>query len=414
MNLKLNSLCKKLEIITLFLMFLGFFDVNLFALDAPFKNASYGMVSFLILLRWKRCIYVATKDIPLLLLFGTVMFSYFWSAFPEDTLKVSKSFVRETLFGVYLAANYNHKDLVRLFLWMFGLATILNWLFCGFAIAIGQSSLAISQTNSEDSWTGFLLHKQYLGRMMMHAAILFLLSVLNDKKFHWFKWTGLSLSVSLLLLSKSKSSWIGFLLSLTLLPILSFSGWHYKLRTIMYVIAVLIVGSIAVLVFGNFETIVVDILRKPPDFNGRFIIWQLAIESGLKQLWLGYGYGAFWRTSEGESIVNSTWAALEHDNAKEFHAHNGFIDLFLQLGVVGLLLFMLSFVSTLIRVINLIHLTRTIESFWMLEFMVLAFVLQISETLTLISHSTHCAIYVAIVYSSILWKNQIRKEGVTI
>ncbi len=405
-NRRLNSLLRNLEIFSVLLLFLCFFDTNLFFLTEIIKAASYGLILFLLILRWKRCVYVGTRDISLLLILGTIIFSYFWSASPEDTLKESKSVVREILLGVYLAAQYNPKQLMRLFAWMFGVAVVMNWIFCAFAIATHQQDIAITMTNNERSWQGLLLFKQYLGRMVMHASVLFLLSAINNKRFSWAMWVGFSLSGVLLFLSKSKTSWVGFLFSFTLLPILKFAWWNYKIRTIIYVIAVLIVGSIAVLVFDNYETIVVDILRKPPDFNGRFVIWDLAIERALKRPWLGYGYAGFWTSSEGIYIFNHTWATLT--TATRLHAHNGFIDLFLDFGIIGISLFTINFLALMKRVINLIHLTKTIEAFWMLEFLLLAFLLQITETLTLISNTTTCTIYVSICLSTILWQDSLK------
>ncbi|WP_414568907.1 O-antigen ligase family protein [Nostoc sp. CCY 9925] len=409
-NRILNLVCNKLEILGIFLLFIGFFDANIFELRDRFNTASYGILLFLIILQWKRCIYVATRDISLLLLIGTILLSYFWSTAPEFTLDESKSVIRAILFGIYLAAQYNPKELMQLLLKMFGIAVILNFIFTGFAVAIGQPYIAISQANNEPSWQGLLTHKQYLGRMMMHAAILFLLSSFTHKRFPWLTWGGFSFSIILLFLSKSKTSWIGFIVALTLLPILKFTRWHYKIRTIMYVIVVLLAGSIAVLIFSNLEMIVVDVLRKPRDLNGRYDIWELAIEAGLKRPWLGYGLAGFWTSNEGLSIVKHTWAASTVTT--RFHSHNGFIDTFLQLGIIGFSVFIFNFFAAVKRVINLIHLTKTIESFWMLEFLMLSFLLQVSETLTMISAHTICSIYVSIVLSTIIWQNRIKANVV--
>ncbi|MDZ8187295.1 MAG: O-antigen ligase family protein [Nostoc sp. ChiSLP02] len=410
-NKILNLLCNKLEFAGIFLLFIGFFDTNLFELRDRFNTASYGILLFLIILRWKRWIYVGTRDISLLLLISIILLSYFWSAAPEFTIDESKSVVRAIFLGIYLAARYNPKELMQLMLGMFGIAVILNLIFTGFAIATGQSYIAISQANDEPSWQGFLTHKQYLGRMMMHSAILFLLSSFNHKRFYWPGWVGFSLSILLLFLSKSKTSWIGFIVGLSLLPILKFTRWHYKVRTITYIVAVLFAGSMAVLIFGNLESLVVNVLHKSPDFNGRFDIWNLAIEAALKRPWFGYGYAGFWTSNEGLSIVHHTWGASTVGDTNRFHSHNGFIDTFLQLGIIGFSLFIFNFLATVKRIINLIHLTKTIESFWMLEFIMLSFLLQISETLTMISFNTICSIYVAIVLSTIIWQNRIKAHA---
>lgn len=408
-NRILNSLSRKLEIVFIFLLLFGFFDMNMGTFSTTFNVISYGLLLYLVILRWKRCFYVATRDIFLIILVATILLSYFWSAAPDYTVDETKTILRSTLFGAYLAAHYHPKNLMQLLMNFFGLAIILNFVYINLMLATGQSHLAIAMTNNEPSWIGFLTHKQYLGRMAMHSAVIYLLSGLGNKNNSGLNWSIFSLSGIILFMSKSKTSWIGFLISLSLLPILKFASLQYKLRTMMYVTAVLVVGCVAVLVFGNLDTIVVDILRKPPDFNGRFDIWYSAIESGLKRPLLGYGYSGFWTSDVGLSIVRHTWAFSDIGTSTRFHSHNGFIDIFLQLGLLGFGLFLIIFFTTVGRVINLINVTKSIESFWMLQFLVLSFLLQTTETLTLLSSHTVCSVYVAIVLSTILWQDQTKK-----
>ena len=59
----------------------------------------------------------------------------------------------------------------------------------------------------------------------------------------------------------------------------------------------------------------------------------MVMDAILKHPWLGYGYQAFWRGVDGPSVdVHlSGWIPP--------HAHNGFLDLALDLGIAGPLLF---------------------------------------------------------------------------
>ncbi|MFN6469767.1 MAG: O-antigen ligase family protein [Nostoc sp. SerVER01] len=413
-NKLLNLVCNKLEIFGVIILLIGFFDVNfeLVTWETTFNAVSYGILLFLLILRWKRCIYVATLDVSLLLLVAIFTLSYFWSASPENTLTFIRSVLRATFLGVYLASQYNYKELMRLYIWMFALALVINWVFAFFAITTGQSFLAIAQSNNESSWKCLLAHKQFLGRMMMYAAVIFLLSTLTDKRWRWLKYIGLSLSVILLFLSKSKTAWVLFLFSLALLPIMKLVKLEYKTRTLIYVVLALIVGSISVLLVSNYEFIVVDILRKPPDFNGRFEIWRLTLESGIKRFWFGYGLNGFWPSEEGLSVVYNTWgrSVINPNYVNLLHAHNGFIDIFLQLGIVGLFLSMFNFVALLKRLINLINVTKSVESFWMLEFFVLWFLFQMTERSTFLTPQTLYSMYLSIGLSTIIWQKRIKKN----
>ena len=84
------------------------------------------------------------------------------------------------------------------------------------------------------------------------------------------------------------------------------------------------------------------LLGKDPTLTGRTEIWSAVLDSIAKRPLLGYGYQAFWLGFQGESyqiILAVTWALAQ--------AQNGFLDITLQTGVVGLgvvlLLFLFAF-----------------------------------------------------------------------
>lgn len=93
-------------------------------------------------------------------------------------------------------------------------------------------------------------------------------------------------------------------------------------------------GAVLLYLFlGNFSAIT-QLLGKDPTMSGRTEIWRAAISSGLKQPILGFGFGAFWRGAQGESlnVYLTTGFAL-------WQGHNGYLDLWLDLGLLGLGLF---------------------------------------------------------------------------
>jgi O-antigen ligase len=73
--------------------------------------------------------------------------------------------------------------------------------------------------------------------------------------------------------------------------------------------------------------------------TGRTAIWAEVWRAILRRPWLGYGFSAFWRGWNGASfdVVVALKFVL-------FHAHNGFLEVWLELGAAGLLLFLLSYV----------------------------------------------------------------------
>lgn len=383
----------KLEagIISLLLLYnIGVFIIP--SLEKFMNLANYGIVAFLITWRWKRCIYVATRDIPLLLLFATAVASISWSAAPEYTIREIIPLLRAILLGIYLAARYRVEELVRIFTWVFGLGTLLG-------LAGSLSS----------SLRGFLGYKNNLGTIATIAAMLFLLAAIDKRMQRWVALAGFGMAVALVLLSQSKSALSVFLILLSLWPLSKIAKQHYKLRVVLLVITLLLGSIVTVLISNSLETIVVDQLGKDMQFNGRTPLWNLVLEKGLERPWLGYGYVGFWTSEAGRSVVYTSWASDGGgDLTARFNAHNGFIDLFVQLGVVGFLLYILNLLTVLLRTIYLFFYNKKNEFFGFFQIIMPYVLLSFTDSVNgmILSPSPYWIIYISIVLSTRLYYNR--------
>jgi len=82
---------------------------------------------------------------------------------------------------------------------------------------------------------------------------------------------------------------------------------------------------------------------------------------GLKHLWGGYGFGAFWTGWEGPSAL--VWQASPWHPP---HSHNGYLDIFLNLGLLGLLLTIVLLMRLLYLAFKRLQLSRAEGNFWIL------------------------------------------------
>jgi O-antigen ligase len=76
------------------------------------------------------------------------------------------------------------------------------------------------------------------------------------------------------------------------------------------------------------------IVMSDPTFTGRYDIWRYGIEMLSQRPLAGYGFEAFWQTSttlQGESRQELSWAV-----EKIIHGHNGYLDVMLTKGLIGL------------------------------------------------------------------------------
>ena len=85
-----------------------------------------------------------------------------------------------------------------------------------------------------------------------------------------------------------------------------------------------------------------QLLHRDEGLTGRLNLWNAVLLAISKRLWLGYGFNAFWQGMKGESgyvLTAVGWAPK--------YAHNGFLDLVLDLGLLGLLVFAIGYLSVL-------------------------------------------------------------------
>ena len=402
---------RKLETALLVLLMLNFMGGSLSPPLPGFVNsalnaAGYGLLFPLFALRWKGLIYVATRDIPLLLLLVMTVASVFWSAAPENSLTEIRPFLRMGLLGMYLARYYSIKEQIRLFTWVFSIVAILSLVLVLAFPASGTHGGGIGTP-----WKGIFNYKNSLARVMVLAAMLYLITALDNRKKRWVALTGFCLAVALILGSQGKTSLASFFILLCLFPIYITVKQNYKLQIFLYTVLVLVGGAAVIWSAFNLETIVVQGLKKEMTFSGRTEVWTLAIERGLERPWLGYGYVGFWTSDYSLIVINNTWASSDDGEAKvRFNAHNHFIDLFLQVGGLGFSLYILSYLIVFLRLVFLLSLTRNIEFLWMLQFLVGQTLFNLADSATLLSGDGFWGIYLSIGFSTALEYNRSRRK----
>lgn len=90
---------------------------------------------------------------------------------------------------------------------------------------------------------------------------------------------------------------------------------------------------------------ITDLLGRSPDASGRFFIWQTLWTLVQERWFLGWGWISHWVPG-----VAPYDGLIVIENVPHFHAHNAFLDVWLQLGVIGLAVFLWLLWTTFVRV----------------------------------------------------------------
>jgi exopolysaccharide production protein ExoQ len=126
----------------------------------------------------------------------------------------------------------------------------------------------------------------------------------------------------------------------------------------VFFLIILVIGS-GLIIIQNSE-VILDAFGRDISLTGRVPLWQVLISIGLKQP-LGFGYGAFWLGWNGPSA--EVWAKLQWFLP---NAHNGFLQLWLDLGWVGLVLGIIFLVTIFINNFGPALAGSTSSIFWIL------------------------------------------------
>ena len=179
-------------------------------------------------------------------------------------------------------------------------------------------------------------HKNGAGGFYFLALPLFFLAIFDRRIAQW-PYTAMFASVcavGLLLFSRSKTAIGLFALTTICLIALSTLRWMRQYKGVFALIYLLIAAAAAVgaLSAGLADTI--DFLTGDPTFTGRVAIWQYVLSRWEESPYFGQGFGALWQV--GPEIGARLRAAQLSWLMNE--AHNGYLDVLAQTGIIGLLL----------------------------------------------------------------------------
>ncbi len=213
-------------------------------------------------------------------------------------------------------------------------------------------------------------------------------------------WTGFSLSVSLIVLSNSKNALLSLLFMLILIPFWKILRQSYKQKLFLFHASLLLGGGIIVGLINYVEPIL-NSMGKDLTLTGRIPLWIVLLDKVSDKPWLGYGYNGFWPSEIDDVQSQLLWSAG--------HAHNGFLEVALGLGLLGLLLLIFNLLSNYLRAVKLVSLATTAEYLWPLQVMTIIIFVNFSIESTFLKPNIFWMLYVGTSLSLILQHDRLQK-----
>jgi exopolysaccharide production protein ExoQ len=329
-----------------------------------------GMTLFLSIIRWRRVAYLILRRRVFWVLMCLFPLSYLWSAVPDVTLRRGVVIVGFALFGVNFAARYSLREQLSILAWSLGLLACANLLF-----TLAVPGAGIESGEHAGAWRGLYFQKNPFARTMVLGVLVSMLAAFESPRNRKFFWFGGGLSVLLVILSMSKSALLILLVLLGMLLLFQFLKSNRGIVLPVLTTLSLAISGIAIFTITNAET-VFKFLGRDITLTGRTTIWQVLLTKFMKHPWLGYGHQGFWRGMSGDSA--DVW--YETLGFMSPNAHNGFLDIAIELGTVGILLFLLTFGKNYWRAFNWLRLTPSAVGLLPLTFLTFILLYNITES----------------------------------
>ncbi len=283
---------------------------------------------------------------PLLLALGWIALTILWAPYPD--LSSRRVGILFTVAAVGMGLALTCKSPVSFFRTMVLLTGVIMTLNVFSLVAL--PGLAIT----ESGVIGMHSHKNVAGQTTLVAFIVWFVAAATTRDLRWKAIFGGGALVwfGFLVLTQSKTS-----LGIAVLTPFVMLGAYAVARTQglvrMCLIALMVAGF--ALVWSTFLGLGITVEKflllvfRDLTFTGRTALWEFLWGEVANQPLLGLGYGSFWHTGLRLSPINfaTGWAAIAGQ------AHNGYLDLIVQTGYVGLSLALICVVRSLYLAVRL-------------------------------------------------------------
>lgn len=254
------------------------------------------------------------------------------------------------IYALSLIKRYKFIEILYISMWVCLIVNIVMGIF-----AIYDPILAYEAYKDRLVMSGAFPNKNNFATFMLFSIIVNLSYLSEHTKMKSISIFSLMLSTFFLFSSGSVTS------ILTLLIILSIFYINKRLKFKLNFVLVGLILNLLVYFIVNlgaiFEDYVHQVLGRDLTLTGRTYIWSAILEEVNTGLFWGYGYGTFWGYNsllESQIIANYT---NKIGGVIVSGAHNGFLELILQIGIIGVLLFLVIILYSGKKLYDLRHLS---------------------------------------------------------
>lgn len=290
---------------------------------------AYGITAVLAVANFEAVANACLNNLLLLALPAWAICSTLWSNDPTRTIAFSVLAMVMTVFGLYLGTRFTPRQQMQLFLLTGLLTTAASVLLIAVLPAAG-----VDYKNSTVGLQGIYPSKNICAAVTAGFLTTAFLYKFKGKGGPMKRLAYVVLLIALIIGSTARTGWIVTLLVVGFIALMRFMRSVRPIERITlawFLPALTAVGTW--FVYSNQAEIAVA-LGKDPTFSGRTNIWSVMFLAIVERPFLGFGYDAFFIVGSGELHRLS----LAAGDASLSNAENGILQMWLEIGLVGLVI----------------------------------------------------------------------------
>jgi exopolysaccharide production protein ExoQ len=292
---------------------------------------SYVIVAGLTLLRFKAVLRALRVGWPIVLLCAWILLSVTWG--PEPGKSGVLRYLIMALFAAYVASRFSTEELVAFLTRGFALTLVMS---IGAVVLAPKLGFGTAAGEYASSWRGAFTQKNWLGAAMSLGVLVGGYSYIIRANKRWLSLLTLLGCLVLLAMSRSATAAASMLLSLLVLTFgAAVQTRGPVLRTLAFCalaggILVLLILPLGLVDISTSE--LSKVAGRSATLTGRTDLWRAVWAAIQQRPLIGHGYG-FWGH---ETVARANiWAQA---NWQVPHSHDDWLDAWLQVGLVGVML----------------------------------------------------------------------------
>ena len=346
----------------------------------------YAIVAGLVLLRFKTIARAWPAVLAWACIVSLAFASKYWSIDPSMTGRRVIAMVISGSFAMYLGTTFHGHCLPRLLThcaFIMGLLSIL--------MVFAVPSIGVHQDVNAGMWRGIWYEKNQMGMVMAAGGTAAAAWAASEDRRWKTPLLTILLCFLLVLAARSKTSLLCIMLGVGMVGAL----WTLKRGGPALAVAAVwmgVVGGAAGWWLWTYESAeILAALGKDPSLTGRTGIWDALFVKIAERPWTGYGYNAFWGLDSDPALwvrYQTGWVVPS--------AHNGWIDLLVQLGWPGAILVGTIMTSSYVLTLLRLPTAGLREGFWGIAYLSVYILLTFSESVLLSAQSLPWTLCLAI------------------